>query len=486
MSANLKLAVDNGDGGGPLTLQHNLEVEQALLGALLLDNGVYTPVREILKPDDFREAVHARIFETTCKLIDDGKPATPISLMPLFRNDQTLLELGGNRYIAQIAGAAVTALSAVDHARIIAECARERRVIEVGHALSAGSGRAGTEGLNQLVAEAVEALLADSEPTGRGGTESYRLSLPKAADKVITRVNSAYQSGKPTEKAAYPGSDILAATFGGFRKKRLYTVGARTSIGKTSVVTSWLLRTTAMGFGVLLFELEMEITEIAERCLSDITLDGDHPVPYERISRDDLSEKDILALLDAQEKFAALPFRIDDKSGLTIAQVRAVIQQEMREMAKKGQHLDVVCIDHMGLLRASDRYSGNKVAETEEISAAMKQMAKDFDLAIVNVMQLNRQVEARENKAPTLADLRWSGAVEQDSDVVLLLHRPAYYIEREYCATADEEIDRADRLQSVEHLLEVNVAKNRGGPCPQLKFHCDLAYSAVRDMEGRT
>jgi replicative DNA helicase len=155
-------------------------------------------------------------------------------------------------------------------------------------------------------------------------------------------------------------------------------------------------------------------------------------------------------------------------------------------MANSGQRLDIVCIDHMGLLKASERYSGNKVAETEEVSGAMKQIAKDLDIAVINVMQLNRAVEARESKAPTLADLRWSGAVEQDSDVVMLLHRPAYYIQREYCATADEEIDRADRLRSVEHLLEVNVAKNRGGPCPQLKFHCDMAYSAIRDMDGRS
>ena len=172
------------------------------------------------------------------------------------------------------------------------------------------------------------------------------------------------------------------------------------------------------------------------------------------------------------------------QAGQTIADIRSQALQYAQRLETQGKRLEVICIDHLNLIRASDRYQGSKTAETEEVSAALKQLAKELQCAVVCLCQLNRAVEGREEKRPSLSDLRWSGAIEQDADVVMFVYRESYYLERAKHDDLAKENDRLSRLERLRTKLEVTFGKHRGGPCPVLEFYADMGCGVIRDMEG--
>jgi replicative DNA helicase len=236
---------------------------------------------------------------------------------------------------------------------------------------------------------------------------------------------------------------------------------------------------------VAFFSLEMEAEELTARALTDMAWSRDLRTEYDRVDHGNLEAWQIERLCQAQQQLEQLPLFIDHRVGLTLAQVRARAHQLAQKLQAERKRLDVVAIDHMGLLRASDRYSGNKVAETEEVSAGLKAIAKEMDIAVVALVQLNRAVEGRDNKRPSMADLRWSGAIEQDADCVMFCYREAYYLEREKHDSAENEIGRQHRLYQTRNLLEIGIAKQRGGKTSVLEFFTDIGCGVVRDLEGR-
>jgi replicative DNA helicase len=465
--------------GEPLQpLPHNLDAEQALLGAILVNNEAFERVAGFLLPEHFCEGVHHRIFEAASDLIRSGRRADPVTLKNHFDQDGALAEIGGPAYLARLAAAATTIINTEEYGRLVYELAMRRRGIAACEAAVNDLIGVDIGEFNSALARTIGNLtqIADGSEVHRAQTAG------ETATAIVERIAEVHRGGVAAIDMAYPGSERLAWAIGGWRRGRLYILGGRPGMGKTSCI-SFFIRTAGRGHGVLLFSLEMDAKEVTERLLSDMSWTRDRKIPYVDIGRDLVSEEDLQRLAAAKDRLSRLPIIIDDRPSLTLAQIRASARLAARQMATRGKRLDIVVIDHIGLVKPSDRYRGNKVAETEEASAAMKALAKELDCAVVCMVQLNRATEGREDKRPTLADLRWSGALEQDADAVLLLYRAAYYLERPFEGNDAERAERAAQLYRVRTLLEIHIAKQRGGGTPSLRFFTDIACSVIRDME---
>lgn len=453
--------------------------EVSLLGCILhnQDPTLYRAAAAIIGPEHFFDPFHSRIFEAMGKGFDAGLANWPWShwLMVELRDDVYLKDLNWTasamvaRYIRE---SYCPPLGIEGAARQIKHnwCSlRLEQAVDDGDTASAETIAAEMERLRR-------AHLTKDQGIDRVGN---------VANGVVERLSDLLANGVLPDHSAWPGSSRLADVLGGWRRGRLYVIGGRPGAGKTTTALSWLLRTAEKGHGVMMFELEMTAHELTEVALCDIAWSRDSRIEYRDVSNmTNISPGQVDKLARANHRLQGLPFVISDTPGLTIADIRSQALQYGQRLEAVGKRLDVVCIDHLNLVKASGRYQGNKVAETEEVSNALKALAKELKCAVVVLCQLNRGVEGREDKRPGLADLRWSGAVEQDADVVMFVYREAYYLSKPVDdPTAD--IERQDRLREVENRLEVIVAKHRGGPTPALEFFCDMGCGAVRDMERR-
>jgi replicative DNA helicase len=346
------------------------------------------------------------------------------------------------------------------------------------------AGGSDVDRLDDIVSESIDMIANGSRLGDR--IKRTRTGFAETAATVIERINQAHMDGGAglAPVMVSTGSAALDRKIGGWRRKAYYVLAGRPGMGKSTAAMSWLLRTARKGGGVLVFSLEMGREPLVERCLSDLSYDHDRPIPHERINRNDLGAGEIERLIDAERTYRQLPMVIEEKAGLTVTQMRVIAQNVAQQMAEKGQRLDAVLVDHLGKVKASGNYRGNKVAETGEVSNGMAEMAKDLDVAVIALCQLSRQVEGREEKRPTLtlADLRWAGEIEQDVDVALLLYREAYYLERNRGGSHEEKAASVDRLADVKHEMEVDVAKHRGGSTGTLTLWNDMACAAVRDL----
>jgi replicative DNA helicase len=277
----------------------------------------------------------------------------------------------------------------------------------------------------------------------------------------------------------YAGTERLDRMLGGWKKGLYYVIAGRPGMGKSTVGPSLLMQTARHGHRVLYVSLEMTTDEITQRLLSDAAYSSDgNSVAYQDIAEQRLTDQQKWRLKQSAEYVSKQPFIIADMPGLGVAGLRQLI----KSMQRKHGTIDVVCIDHMGLLQPAQSYRGNKVAETEEVSNEMKRLAKDLDVAVVALMQLNRGAEQRDDKRPTLSDLRWSGAIEQDADVVLMLYREEYYIAHKKKPKAMTDAAWAEHKDAVKNRLDVIIAKNRGGRTGDLRMFADMACCHVRDV----
>ena len=459
-----------------------VESEQALIG-IVLSHPKSAAVCHELTEEDFFEPLHGRLFKAIMGQWEASGTVTPLPLMSQFREDETLKTIGvpPSQFIAGLLANAQPHGSAPFLAKQIKNDAMLRRLAEMGQGLSARSYKPNVgETAADVAAEAIESI-AQIAATGLEGKKSIRFNLHESVTNIAERLNNVFMHGELPNDSAFAGSHKIGEVLGGWRRGRYYVIGGRPGMGKTTVGTALLFETAKRGGNVLFFSLEMGNEELGERILSSVVTKPNRRLEYQRIARSDVNVAEMEDLMAAQYDLQNVPFLVIDKPALTLAQVRAITMREMQRLENNGKRLDVVCIDHMGLMRASDRYKGNKVAETEEISAALKAMAKEFDVAVIALVQLNRGVEGRDDKRPTLSDLRWSGAIEQDADVVMFCYRPAYYLERQKCDDLTEEMERKDKLEQCRNALEVQFAKHRGGPCPLVEMYCDMGCAIVRD-----
>jgi replicative DNA helicase len=471
------------DQGEFSQLPNNIQAEQALLGAIFIDNRAFLSVSGFLKPEHFHEELHRRIFDITATMINQGQVATPITVKT-FLGDHSLGEgqMTTGRYLARLASEAVTVMQAGDFGRMILDLHNRRLMINVAETLRAHA-------QDSPVGEPVSNILDSAESAlfeiraGLGVTSAERGTAGDMAADLIASIKRR-QAGEEPDMAVSTGlPDLDRATGGGFHPGTLWVLAGRPGMGKTVMCTS-LARAAARrhrdrdATGVVLFSLEVPKQQLMARIMADLSYVQRKPLSFGSIIAGNLDDEDMWRIEDAQKRLAVMPLVLDVSSSLSVAQIRSRVRLEKDRMARHGIRLGVVLIDYLKQVSASERYRGQRVYEVGEITAGLRQIAKDEGLCVVLLAQLNRGVEGRDDKRPSLSDLRESGDLEADADVVALLYRHAYYLEKSpEFRRNDPETMQA--LIDAKHSLEFIIGKNRAGPTHTLELWCDIGCSVV-------
>jgi len=448
-------------------MPHNIEAEQQLLGAILTNNEVHYRISSLVRAEHFYDPVHQRIFEIAAARIQKNALASPVTLKAFFEDDPGLKELGGPAYLARLAGAAISAYAAGDYARMIYDLAVRRELILLGRDIAARAARVEiTSEPREQIVEAEQRLYKLGE---QGHAERGFQSFLKAVTDAVNVANAAYQRDGGLAGIA-TGLVDLDKKLGGLHPSDLLILAGRPSMGKTSLATNIAFNIARAhkrgrrpdgsegsieGGIVGFFSLEMSAEQLAARILSEAA-----EVPSEQIRRGDMTEPEFRRFLEAAKDLQTCPLYIDDTPALPIAQVAARARR-----LKRTQGLDLLIVDYLQLLR-SPTTRENRVTEVSEITQGLKAIAKELDIPVIALSQLSRAVENREDKRPQLSDLRESGSIEQDADVVMFVFREEYYRERE--KPGDHDLEAMAKWQQVMEQVhgraEVIIGKQRHGP----------------------
>jgi replicative DNA helicase len=459
------------DADAPLAIRnppHNIEAEQALLGAILVNNEALDRVSQFLEPQHFYEPIHQEIYEVTSKLIQAGKQATPITLRTFFENaepiDKTLTVA---QYLARLAANATTVINALDYGRTVYDLAIRRALIMVGEDMVNLAYDSPVDAPPGRQIEEAEGRLYDLAETGKYG-QGF-LDFGTALTQAIDMANSAYQrdghlSGLST------GLVDLDRRLGGLQSSDLVILAGRPSMGKTALATNIAYNiakvhrtepgpdgqpTTVDGGVVGFFSLEMSAEQLATRILSEQA-----EIPSEKIRRGMITEDEFRRLVQVSQEMSRVPLYIDQTGGISIAQLAARARR-----LKRQRGLDMLVVDYLQLLSGGKRSGEGRVQEITEITTGLKALAKELEVPIMALSQLSRQVEQREDKRPQLSDLRESGSIEQDADVVMFVFREEYYVERTKPTEGTAEFaEWMQKMHMVEGRAEVIIGKQRHGP----------------------
>jgi replicative DNA helicase len=446
---------------------HNIEAEQQLLGVILTNNDVYDRISSLVRAEHFYDPVHARIFEIAAARIQKNALASPVTLKAFLEDDPGLRELGGPAYLARLAGAAISAFAARDYAQMIYDLAVRRELMVLGRDISARAAKVDVESepRDQII-EAEQRLYKLGE---QGHAERGFQSFLKAVTDAVNVANAAYQRDGGLAGIS-TGLIDLDKKLGGLHPSDLLILAGRPSMGKTSLATNIAFNIakahrrgrlpdgsegSVEGGVVGFFSLEMSAEQLAARILSEAS-----EVPSEQIRRGDMTEAEFRRFVEAAKALESCPLYIDDTPALPISQVAARARR-----LKRTHGLDLLIIDYLQLLKAASAKE-NRVNEVSEITQGLKAIAKELDIPVIALSQLSRAVEAREDKRPQLSDLRESGSIEQDADVVMFVYREEYYREREKPGDHDlEKIAQWQQLMEQVHgKAEVIIGKQRHGP----------------------
>ena len=467
------------------TMPHSIEAEQQLLGAILTNNDIYDRVASVIGPKHFYDPVHARIFEIAAARIAKNNLASPVTLKAFMEDDEGLKELGGPAYLVRLAGAAISAFAVRDYAQMIYDLAVRRDLIQLGRDIAAKAAQVdvASEPREQIV-EAEQKLYKLAE---QGQTESGFQSFLKAVTDAVNVANAAYQrdgglSGVST------GLIDMDKKLGGLHPSDLLILAGRPSMGKTSLATNIAFNVAkayrrgtlhdgtegAVDGGIVgFYSLEMSAEQLAARILSEAA-----EIPSHQIRSGDMTETEFRRFVDAAKALEACPLYIDDTPALPISQLAARARR-----LKRTHGLDVLIIDYLQLVRGTGK-GENRVNEISEITMGLKAIAKELNIPVIALSQLSRQVENREDKRPQLSDLRESGSIEQDADVVMFVFREEYYKERE--KPGDHELDKMaiwqEEMERLHGRAEVVIGKQRHGPIGTVDLSFEGRYTRFGNL----
>ncbi|NIX77660.1 replicative DNA helicase [Microvirga terricola] len=457
---------------------NNLDAEQALLGAILVNNDAYYRVSDFLEAAHFFEDLHRRIFEVATSLIKAGKVATPIT-MKTFLGDQDLGGLTVSQYLARLAAEATTVINAEDYGRTIYDLAVRRNLIGIGEDLVNVAYDAPVETSPRDQIEEAERRLYELAETGRydGGFQKFSDALTAAIDMAA----AAYKR-EGSLSGVSTGLIDMDRSLGGLQPSDLVILAGRPAMGKTSLVTNIAFNIakayraekqqdgsmkTVNGGIVGFFSLEMSAEQLATRIIAEQS-----GVPSYKIRRGDMREDDFYKITEAAREMQSIPFYIDQTGGISIAQLAARARR-----LKRQRGLDVLIVDYLQLLSGSAKKGENRVQELTEITTGLKALAKELSVPLIALSQLSRQVESRDDKRPQLSDLRESGSIEQDADVVMFVYREEYYLKNKEPKPGTEEYFKWQaEMDQVHGKAEVIIGKQRHGPTGtvQLAFQADI------------
>ncbi|MCX8569482.1 replicative DNA helicase [Aminobacter sp. MET-1] len=447
---------------------NNMEAEQALLGAMLVNNDAFYRVSDFLKATHFYEPLHRKIFEVSAELIRMGKMANPVTIKTFLPADEKVGDMTVSQYLARLAAEAVTVINASDYGRAIYDLATRRALITVGEDMVNIAYDAPVDMSPAEQIEDAERRLFELAETGRydGGFESFSDAVKTAIDMASAAyMRDGHLSGVSS------GLQDLDTRMGGLQSSDLIVLAGRPGMGKTSLVTNIAFNVAhayvpaqqadgsfkAENGGVVgFFSLEMSSEQLATRIISEQA-----EVPSSKIRRGDLTETDFEKLVSCTQTLQKIPLFIDSTGGISIAQLSARARR-----LKRQRGLDLIIIDYIQLMQGSSaKSSQNRVQEITEITTGLKALAKELNVPIIALSQLSRQVENRDDKRPQLSDLRESGSIEQDADVVIFVYREEYYLKnKEPKPGTDEYLQWEVNMNEVRGKAEVIVAKQRHGP----------------------
>lgn len=452
-------------------------VEQALIGICMMEPSAFTAAQPWLSAHHFSENVHRHIWDAMEGLSDEGRPVTPITVVNRVGNVK-LGDISLHAYIARCAAdTSCPAPYVVDHARQIRDhwCLRE-----IAHIASDARSSALAPGgqARGILGDLMQKL--DETRAVADGRVTLSRSVGAAADALVTRING-IRSGEIKDRVVTTClRDLDRKLNGGFRPGELIVIAGRPGMGKSVIAVSVSRQAAAAGHPGALFSLEMPERQISARMLADEAYSGATSLSAGQIASGNLTDTDVLKLDNAQRALNGIPLVLDCSPSLTVGEVGARTRTLMKRLERQGKRLEFIAIDYLKFLRASDRYRGQRVLEVGEITGGLKSLAKDLEISVILLAQLNRQNEQTQDKKPDLSHLRESGEIEQDADVVLLLFREAYYLSKDPNAMSDPE--KAARYSIVANQLDIIIAKNRMGQTGVITVFCHPGASAVRDL----
>jgi replicative DNA helicase len=457
------------EGAGPYrSAPQNIEAEQALLGAILVNNEAFYRISDFLEPNHFFEPVHRRIFQVAGELIRANKIANPITIKTFLPAELAIGDINLAQYLARLAAEATTVINAEDYGRTVYDLAIRRALIGIGEEMVNTAYDAEVEETPRTQIEEAERRLFELAERGRydGGFHSFEVALVSAIDMA----SAAYKRDGHLSGIA-TGLDDLDRLMGGLQPSDLVIIAGRPGMGKTSLATNIAFNVargwrgeiqpdgttkTVNGGIVAFFSLEMSSEQLATRIIAEQS-----GVPSSDIRRGRISEEQFGQIVTSAREMQRVPLFIDQSGGLTIAQVAARARR-----LKRQRGLDLLVVDYIQLLQGSARRnSDNRVQEVTEITNQLKALAKELTVPILALSQLSRQVENRDDKRPQLSDLRESGSIEQDADVVLFVFREEYYLKNKMPKEGTIEFEKwQHEMNNVHGVAEVIIGKQRHGP----------------------
>ena len=460
------------------SLPQNLEAEQALLGAILANNKAYEKVSEFLRPYHFADSIHAKVFEVIAKLIQRGHVADVITLKNYFEQEGSLQEVGGHQYLIKLADSASPLTNVEYYAQFIYDKYLRRELINTGYEIVNDAMKEDLDSDATTQIETAEKKLF--ELSNQGESQGGFIDFAQALTSSLSQIEQAYQkdgkiSGLPT------ALDALDEKTGGLNNSDLIIIAGRPAMGKTALATNIAYNVAEFmshdksvdpkSRGVAFFSLEMSADQLASRILSTVT-----QTPGHKMRTGELDNAEFTRIAAAVRELETIPLYIDDTPGLNINAIRTRARR-----LKRNKGLGLIVIDYIQLIMGtgSKKTEGNRVQELSEISRGLKILAKELNVPVIALSQLNRGVEQRDDKRPVMSDLRESGSIEQDADIVMFVFRENYYIQNEepkqragetpeHLQNRMEEWQK--RVRETANIGEVIIGKQRHGPTGTVKL----------------
>ena len=455
----------------------NLEAEQALIGSILVNNDIIDEISNVINPLTFYDPSHVKIFEVIQNLNNKGMIANPITLKNFFEKEKILDEVGGTEYLVKLTRFSGSVKQANDYAKIIHEMYLRRELIKISDKLNSDTINANSQEQNaENIIEGTEKSLFDLAE--RGSFSQSFLKFNKALDQTIEMATLAMQNdqgivGVPT------GLTDLDQKLGGLHKSDLVIIAGRPSMGKTALATN-IAYNVAQNIlkrqeksSVAFFSLEMSSEQLSTRILSEQAR-----IKSDDIRRGKVTEEEINRYIETSRNIYNLPLYIDETPAITIA----TLSNRARRI-KRLFGLSLIVVDYIQLMRSGSIKNDNRVNEISEITQGLKALAKELSVPVLALSQLSRAVEQRDDKQPQLADLRESGSIEQDADVVMFVYREEYYLERKQPKLGSiEHAEWQSKMNDVNGLADIILGKQRHGPTGLVKVEFEGIYTKFKDL----
>ena len=461
----------------PKELPNNIEAEQSVIGSILVSNDIFDDVSPIINYTKFYDPIHQKIFLAIENLISKGMLANPITLKNYFENDKNLIELEGHEYLVKITKFSTSLRQAIEYAKIIYDMHVRRELIKISEATIDNASNKNIDLPGEKIIEDSEKLLFDLAERGSFSKSFVKFDI--ALNQTIEMASRAFKStegivGVPT------GLTDLDDRLGGLHNQDLVIIGGRPSMGKTALATNIAfhaaknIQDKGLKSSVAFFSLEMSSEQLSTRILSEQSR-----IKSNDIRRGKISEEQFDKFIETSKNISELPLYIDETPAISIA----AISNRARRI-KRLFGCELVVVDYIQLMKATNIRNEGRVQEISEITQGLKAIAKELNVPVLAVSQLSRAVEQRDDKKPQLSDLRESGSIEQDADVVMFVYREAYYLERKEPRPATvEHAEWQVNMNEISNLAEIMISKQRHGPTGNIKVEFESMFTKFRDIQ---